>query len=55
MKKFLVTYQKQRFLTYKIEAESASEAEEIANDEDEKFGIICETPYFVASVLEDKD
>lgn len=54
-KKYTVTYQKMKYLHYDVEAENEEEAIELANEEDEKFGMIIETPYFLASVREKEE
>ncbi len=53
MKKFRITFQKTKFLHYDINAETVQEAIEQANDIDEKFGAVVETPYFLAVASED--
>jgi hypothetical protein len=55
MKKYVVTYQKTKFLHIDVEAKSQTEAIEKADDTDEKFGTVVETPYFVVKVSEEKD
>ncbi len=48
MKKYRITYEKQKFLSYEIDSLSMEEAIEIANNLDEKIGFVFETPYILA-------
>lgn len=54
MKTYVVTFQKTKFLHYNVEADSIQEAIEIANDTDEKFGIVIEQPYFLVCAREEE-
>lgn len=55
MKKYLITYEKKKFLHYEVEAENLEEAKEIADYKEEKFGYITEYPYFLSVAREKED
>lgn len=49
MEKYSITYSKTKYLTYFVEAENLQEAIKKADDTEEKFGTIGETPYVLAA------
>lgn len=55
MKKYLITYEKKKFLHYEVEAESLEEAIETADYKEEKFGYVTEYPYFLSTSREKEE
>lgn len=52
VRKYAVSFKKDKYISFHVEAESVEEAIEIANEIDEKFGRIIETPYHLHDVVD---